>query len=260
MSEQLSRNGGLERDLEIIEAIAALAPASVRNSDLVERTGREKSQISRAVSRLVDSEILIRNENGVVIGPRLYAMARYSYEAQLVTAARGEMHGVVHKLGETIHLTVLQGLDVITIHSESPSHGFRALSWMGVSAPSYMTSSGRVLLSGLDDDQILRLYPANQKIVNAPERCKVKDGNSLMIEIKKIRELGFATVVEEYEPGLVGASVPIYDFTNNVIAALNIAAPKERFENKLESAAKEMSKAARRIESRLNQPTSKGSS
>lgn len=252
MGESLTRNGGLERDLEIIEAVAANAPMPVRNATLVAQTGREKSQISRALNRLVDSGILLRKDSGFVVGPRLYAMARYSYEAQLVTSARGEMHGLVQKLGETIHLTVLQGLEVITIHSESPSHGFRALSWMGVAAPSYMTSSGRVLLSGLDDEQILRLYPANKKITGAPARCRTKDGASLLKEIQEIRKKGFATVIEEYEPGLVGASVPIFDFTNNLIAALNVAAPKERFENKLKSAALEMQKAAQRISDKLN--------
>ena len=247
MPNALSRNNGLERDLEIVEAVAALAPMPARNTILADKTGREKSQISRAVNRLVDTGILIRRENGVVVGPRLYAMARYSFEAQLVSSARGEMHGLVQKLGETIHLTVLHGLEVITIHSESPSHGFRALSWMGVTAPSYMTSSGRVLLSGLDDEQLLRLFPANKKIVGAPERCRTKDGALLLKGIQKVRAQGFSAVVEEYELGLVGASVPIYDFSNNVIAALNVAAPKERFENKLESAAKEMQIAAQRI-------------
>lgn len=252
MGESLTRNGGLERDLEIIEAVAANAPMPVRNATLVAQTGREKSQISRALNRLVDSGILLRKDSGFVVGPRLYAMARYSYEAQLVTSARGEMHGLVQKLGETIHLTVLQGLEVITIHSESPSHGFRALSWMGVAAPSYMTSSGRVLLSGLDDEQILRLYPANKKIAGAPARCRTKDGALLLKEIQEVRKKGFATVIEEYEPGLVGASVPIFDFTNNLIAALNVAAPKERFENKLKSAALEMQRAAQRISDKLN--------
>jgi DNA-binding IclR family transcriptional regulator len=253
MSNALPRNNGLERDLEIVEAVAALAPMPARNAILSAKTGREKSQISRAVNRLVDTGILLRKDNGVVVGPRLYAMARYSYEAQLVSNARGEMHGLVQKLGETIHLTVLQGLEVITIHSESPSHGFRALSWMGVTAPSYMTSSGRVLLSGLDDDQILRIFPGNKKIVGAPEKCLAKDGASLIKVIQNVRKQGFATVVEEYEPGLVGASVPIYDFSNDVIAALNVAAPKERFENKLEEASKEMQIAAKRISGKLKQ-------
>ena len=191
--------------------------------------------------------MLLRQGAGVIVGPRLYAIARYTFEAQLVTAARGELHGLVHKLGETVHLTVLQGLEVVTIHSESPAHGFRALSWMGVTAPSYMTSSGRVLLSGLDDDQVERIYPAKKKIDGAPPLCLTRTGEELMAAIKKIRKDGYATVIEEFEPGLVGASVPVRDFNGSIVAAINVAAPKARFEPHLIPAALEMKKAADRI-------------
>jgi len=98
----------------------------------------------------------------------------------------------------------------------------------------------------------LRLYPANKKIAGAPAKCLAKDGQTLLHEITKVRKQGFATVIEEYEPGLVGASVPIYDFSENIVAALNVAAPKERFENKLIAAAKEMQSAANRISGKLN--------
>jgi DNA-binding IclR family transcriptional regulator len=191
--------------------------------------------------------LLLRQGAGVIVGPRLYAIARYTFEAQLVTAARGELHGLVHKLGETVHLTVLQGLEVVTIHSESPAHGFRALSWMGVTAPSYMTSSGRVLLSGLEDDQVKRIYPLKKKIEGSPLLCKTKTGEELIKELQKIRKDGFALVIEEYEPGLVGASVPVRDFNGSIVAAINVAAPKARFEEHLISAANEMKKASERI-------------
>jgi DNA-binding IclR family transcriptional regulator len=241
------RNNGLERDLEIIEAVAAAAPVPQRNGDLAIATKREKSQISRAISRLLDNGLLLRQGAGVVVGPRLYAIARFTFEAQLVSASRGEMHGLVHKFGETVHLTVLQGLEVITIQSESPVHGFRALSWMGVSAPSYMTSSGRVLLSGLTDEQIAKLYPLKNKIDGAPANCSTKTGAELLKVLNKIRKDGYATVIEEYEPGLVGASVPIRDFSGSIVAALNVAAPKARFEQHLIPAALEMKKASERI-------------
>ena len=248
-----ARNGGLERDLEIVEAVASASPVPQRNNEIAAKTGRDKSQTSRAVSRLLDTGMLLRQGAGVFVGPRLYAMARYTFEAQLVSASRGEMHGLVHSLGETVHLTVLQGLNVVTIHSESPAHGFRALSWMGVTAPSYMTSSGRVLLSGLADDQLARLYPLDQAIKGAPALCLTKNGAELITVIQKIRKDGYATVIEEYEPGLVGTSVPIYDFAGSIVAALNVAAPKARFEKQLMSAAEEMRNAANRITQSLTE-------
>jgi DNA-binding IclR family transcriptional regulator len=122
---------------------------------------------------------------------------------------------------------------------------------MGVTAPSYMTSSGRVLLSGLDNEQIERIYPRKKKIDGAPPLCSTKTGEALIAEIEKIRKDGYATVIEEYEPGLVGASVPIRDFNGSIVAAINVAAPKARFESNLIASAKEMRAASERITQKL---------
>ena len=104
-----------------------------------------------------------------------------------------------------------------------------------------------MLLSGLDDEQIERIYPAKKKIEGAPPLCLTKTGAELIAAIQKIRRDGYATVIEEFEPGLVGASVPVRDFNGSIVAAINVAAPKARFEPHLIAAAQEMKKAADRI-------------
>jgi len=240
---------GLGRDLEILEAVAASSPSGLRVTDLATNTGRDKSQISRAVGRLIDAGLLVRQRDSARfnLGPRLFAMARYTFEAQLVSMARPEMHSLVHQLGETIHLTVLQGTDVVTIHSESPPHGFRALSWMGVTAPCYLTSSGRVLLSALSDEQIINLFPVDEEFPKIPEKSRVRNGQDLVDIVSEIRKVGYATVIEEFEPGLVGASVPVRDFSGDIVAVLNVAAPKARFEDQLDRAVKQMSVSAANI-------------
>jgi DNA-binding IclR family transcriptional regulator len=60
----------LERDLEIIEAVAAASPIPQRNGDLAAATKREKSQISRAISRLLDNGLLLRQGAGVIVGQK----------------------------------------------------------------------------------------------------------------------------------------------------------------------------------------------
>ncbi len=42
---------------------------------------------------------------------------------------------------------------------------------------------------------------------------------------------------EEFEPGLVAAAVPIRDASGRVIAAVNVSAPRFRFDDRLEEAA-----------------------
>jgi DNA-binding IclR family transcriptional regulator len=62
--------------------------------------------------------------------------------------------------------------------------------------------------------------------------------------IAAARELGYAIVREEFEPGLVAAAAPIRDGAGRVVAALNVSAPGFRFDDRLEAAAQRVLDAA----------------
>ena len=62
----------------------------------------------------------------------------------------------------------------------------------------------------------------------------VTDFPSLLREVGRIRSRGFATVDEEFELGVVGASAPVYDFRGNIVAAINLSAPKVRLGSQLD--------------------------
>jgi IclR family transcriptional regulator, KDG regulon repressor len=108
---------------------------------------------------------------------------------------------------------------VLTLLSESPSSTLHAPGRVGGLAPLATTSAGRVLVSDLADDELaaLGLGEAADAIAQA-------------------RNDGYAIVREEFEPGLVAAAVPIRDAGGRVIAALNVSAPRFRFDDRLEAA------------------------
>jgi IclR family KDG regulon transcriptional repressor len=58
-------------------------------------------------------------------------------------------------------------------------------------------------------------------------------------------------VREEFEPGVVAAAVPIRDATGRVIAALNVSAPRFRFEARLEDAAQRLAEVAGELSAEL---------
>jgi DNA-binding IclR family transcriptional regulator len=62
--------------------------------------------------------------------------------------------------------------------------------------------------------------------------------------IGSARALGYAIVREEFEPGLVAAAAPIRDGAGRVVAALNVSAPRFRFDDRLEKAASRVLEAA----------------
>jgi DNA-binding IclR family transcriptional regulator len=58
------------------------------------------------------------------------------------------------------------------------------------------------------------------------------------------RAQGYALVDEEFEFGLVGAAAPVRDFRGQIVAALNVSAPKFRLGERLETAGKKVKRAA----------------
>jgi DNA-binding IclR family transcriptional regulator len=229
---------GFARDLDLLNAVAAATArqqGGARLTDLAVTTGREKSQVSRAMSRLESAGLVVRDRRTreFTLGWRLYQLAALTAEAHLIAMARPAMNQIVAHLGETTHLCVLRGTSCVTVHSEVPAHGFRGLSWLGVEAPAHTLTAGRVLLAQWSPAEIETAYPTDE-LPDLRPTAIIRNRAQLLSECEHIRKQGYAMVDEEFEAGLVGASTAIYDFRGIAIASLNVAAPKGRLGQKLE--------------------------
>src|SRR4028118_442744 len=149
----------LRRELAILtvlggeEAVEDGGLGVVRIADLI---GREKSQVSRTLKTLAESGFVDRDTATLQyrLGWRFFALAARAGEQRLLVVAPPLLERLVKNLGETAHLSVLQGTEVLTVLSESPPHAVKADGWAGRTVPVYCTSSGRVLLLDHDRDTL----------------------------------------------------------------------------------------------------------
>src|SRR4028118_699114 len=152
----------LRRELAILmvlggeEAVENGGLGVVRIADLI---GREKSQVSRTLKTLAESGFVDRDPSTLHyrLGWRFFALAARAGEQRLLGVAPPLLERLVKNLGETAHLSVLQGTEVLTVLSESPPHAVKADGWAGRTVPVYCTSSGRVLLLDHDRDTLYDL-------------------------------------------------------------------------------------------------------
>jgi DNA-binding IclR family transcriptional regulator len=237
----------LRRELAILtvlggeEAVEGGGLGVVRIADLI---GREKSQVSRTLKILAESGFVDRDTATLQyrLGWRFFALAARAGEQRLLSVAPALLKRLVEDVGETVHLSVLQGVEVLTVLSESPPHAVKADGWAGRTVPIYCTSSGRALL--FDHD-----HEALSSLLSGVEFRELRPGTVRNIEelegsIALAREQGYALVDEEFEFGLVGAAAPVRDFNGRLVAALNVSAPKFRLGGRLEGAGREVKKAA----------------
>jgi IclR family KDG regulon transcriptional repressor len=237
----------LRRELAILtvlggeEAVEDGGLGVVRIADLI---GREKSQVSRTLKVLAESGFVDRDAATLHyrLGWRFFALAARAGEQRLLNVAPALLQRLVENVGETAHLSVLQGVEVLTVLSESPPHSVKADGWAGRTVPIYCTSSGRALLFDHDHDAL-------SSLLSGVEFRELRPGTIRNIEelegsIALAREQGYALVDEEFEFGLVGAAAPVRDFKGQLVAALNVSAPKFRLGGRLESAGREVKRAA----------------
>ncbi len=241
------KEANLRRELAILtvlggeEAVANGGLGVVRIADLI---GREKSQVSRTLKTLAESRFVDRDRVTLQyrLGWRFFALAARAGEQRLLSVAPAMLDQLVKSLGETAHLSVLQGTEVLTVLSESPSLAVKADGWAGRTVPIYCTSSGRALLFDHDREAL-------EVLLSGVEFRRLRPGTVRNVEeldesLAAAREQGYALVDEEFEFGLVGAAAPVRDFRGQLVAALNVSAPKFRLGERLKSAGEEVKKAA----------------
>jgi DNA-binding IclR family transcriptional regulator len=231
-----SRATSLRRGTEILialgsdEAVERGGLGVVRIAELV---GREKSQVSRALSALATSGMVDRDpaSRAYRLGWRLYALAARAGRPRLISLAGAVLNGLVAEIGETAHLSVLQRGEVMTLLSQAPPYAISANGWSGRTVPVICTSSGRALL--FDHD-----LPTLEKLVRSASFAGLGPGApgdvaELYRRIEAGRDHGYATVDEEFEEGLVGVAAPVRDLSGQIIAAVNVSGPKFRLGGQL---------------------------
>jgi IclR family transcriptional regulator, KDG regulon repressor len=244
----------LRRELAILtvlggeEAIEDGGLGVVRIADLI---GREKSQVSRTLKVLAESGFVDREAKTLRyrLGWKFFALAARAGEQRLLSVAPALLERLVENVGETAHLSVLQGVEVLTVLSETPPHAVKADDWAGRTVPIYCTSSGRALLFDHDSEALSGLLSGVEFRELRPGT--VSNIGELEESIAFARERGYALVDEEFEFGLVGAAAPVRDFEGQLVAALNVSAPKFRLGGRLESAGREVKKTAEELSALL---------
>lgn len=240
MSVGRVNSAGLRRDLELLEVLGG-AEARRRGGLGVVRiaalTGREKTQVSRALGTLADSGLVERDDQTLSyrLGWRLYVLAAQTFQSHLVEVATPFLRRLVSRVQETAHLCVLRGEDVLTLATEVQSVHALGMTWKDVPLPAVATSPGRVLLSEWAAEDVRARF-TQARLKAASVRRRFHTAEELLVELGDIRARGYAVVDEEFEPGVVGCSAPVRDVTGAIVAAVNLEAPKTRLGDKLEAA------------------------
>ena len=123
-------------------------------------------------------------------------------------------------------MSVLDGGDVVYVARVPTSRIMTVAISVGTRFPAYATSMGRVLLAGLDADD-LEAYLSTVRLDRLTPRT-VPSVPALRAELTRVRAQGWAIVDQELEEGLRAVAAPIRDRTGRTVAAVNVSAHASR--------------------------------
>jgi DNA-binding IclR family transcriptional regulator len=125
------------------------------------------------------------------------------------------------RTGETSHLAMLHGTEVLYIDKEQPAGSVTKLvTEIGVRLPAHLTAVGRAILAELPEAQIRALY-ANQPLV-------VRTGqgpgsvDALLRDLEQVRSTGFALDDGLVTPGISCLACPVFSHEGVPAAAIGV--------------------------------------
>ncbi len=137
------------------------------------------------------------------------------------------LNDLAEKLQESCFCVVLDGDSVIYVAAAKSRRVINASVELGSRAPAHCMSSGRVLLASLKSDELNTIL--ENMTIEALTENTVTSKTKLRSAINEVRSKGYSIVDQEYEIGLRSISVPVFDRTRAVIAALNVTCPSPRY-------------------------------
>ncbi|VXB09097.1 IclR family transcriptional regulator [Aeromicrobium sp. 9AM] len=130
--------------------------------------------------------------------------------------------------GESVLLSVLDREGVTYIDRVESHRPIRMVAAPGRQSPLHATASGKVLLAYQPAEVIDSVLDGT---LTRFTDSTITDPAKLRKQLAEIAANEFASVVRENEPDLSSVAVPIRDYSNEVIAALAIAAPADRLDS-----------------------------
>lgn len=209
---------GAELLLRVLES-----PEPVALTDVAAASGIPKSTASRLMSALERRGLVeqVGERGRLRPGPAILRVAeRGLLERNLVEAGRESLDELAGLSGETINLAVPGATGVEHIAQADCSHFLGAGQWTGRAVDYHCSANGKVFLA-YGRAPVPHSLPAHTP-------ATVTDPARLRAELETVRASGFATAVDELEPGLAAIAAPVCGAHGDVIAALSITGPTLR--------------------------------
>ncbi|HYF18017.1 MAG TPA: IclR family transcriptional regulator [Ramlibacter sp.] len=228
---RLARLSSVGSALRLLKAFSAEEP-QLGITELARRLGVAKSTAHRLATTLVSEGFLEQDpaDGRYRLGLSLFALGTLVRRRMDVThQAKPHLDALRDSTGETVHLAVLDGGDIVYLFNIESRQAIRMHSYLGLHMPAFCTSEGRALLAFSPPAVVQRVLGGPL----APRTGRTVTGaKQLRALLEQVRRDGYAVDDEESEHGMRSIAAPVFDAGGSVVAAVGMGGPVQRLTKK----------------------------
>jgi IclR family transcriptional regulator, KDG regulon repressor len=217
----------LLKGLAVLEAMVEQQGRQRTIEELSVELKLTKSNVHRTLQTLAHARYLAKNEQTGSYYPtmKLFEMgAKQLTRFDVRTFAPPYMRALADESGETVHLSILEGLSVVYIDKIDSPQPVRSYTAIGGRAPAYAVATGKAMLAYQPDGYLERHLAEMQR--HTPST--ITSLPVLKEELARVVRIGYAVNRGEWRETVGGLAVTIFNGMNQVVAALGISGPLER--------------------------------
>lgn len=243
----------VSRALDILELFADAETLSV--PEMVERLGLPRTSVHELVGTLVERHYLApvpHRSHHFRLGMSVHHLgALYAERLDLAREGQAVAAELAASCGETVHVAVLDGADVVYVAKVDSTHSVRMVSAIGRRLPAHCTAVGTMLLACLDDERLDTLLPLDQRLPTMTKRS-VASVRALRKRLREVRERGLAFEYCESNEAVACVAAAIRDGSGQAVAAMSVSVPTVRWNDRRASElGRLVTKAASALSARL---------
>ena len=211
------------RTLRVLRFLAA-QPAPVPLERIADACAIPRSSAYHLLSTMAEEGFVVHliEEHRYGIGVAAFEVGSgFARQEPLQRLARRQLADLVDQLGESAHLVVLHGRDVLYLVEERAPGRPPLVTDVGVRLPAHLTASGRAILAALPAAQLRALYP--NRTVFTDRTGRGPDSPTRLREVLvETRRRGYATEQGEVTEGLASIASAVVDHNGHPVAGLAV--------------------------------------
>lgn len=200
----------------------------LRVSEAADLLGVARSTAHRLLSTLRFREFAVQPPGEQVYrpGPALIrAGRRAAARADLRQIAAPHLKLLAESVGETVHLVVVEGNGARFVDGVESVLDDRVGLRVGLVLPAHATAGGKAVLAAMPPEHVRSLYPRGAQALT---EATLQSLEAIQSHLAEVARVGYATNVGESAEDVAALAVVVRDHTRAPIAAIAVAAPRER--------------------------------